>query len=171
MRIDITTLRQGVNRLDLTEDAESLEIKWDDSALVAPVKISLDLDVAGDDIRIDGVVSTVKEEECSRCLRTYSRDLEAEIHLYAVGARGRRRDPEPEEDPGEGMLVHDGRQLDLWEEVRSAILLSTPMQPLCSPECKGLCPGCGANLNDGRCTCSEREIDPRWKGLEKLRGQ
>ena len=44
MRIDITTLRQGVNRLDLTEDAESLEIKWDDSALVAPVRISLDLD-------------------------------------------------------------------------------------------------------------------------------
>jgi uncharacterized protein len=171
MRIDITTLRQGANQLDLIEDAETLEIKWADSALGGPVKVSLELDVSGDDIRIDGVVSAVVEEECSRCLRIYKRDLEAELHLYAVGARGRRRDPEPDEDQGEGMLVHDGRQLDLWEEVRSAILLSTPMQPLCALDCKGLCPGCGANLNDGPCKCSQREVDPRWRGLEKLRGQ
>jgi uncharacterized protein len=171
MLIDITTLREGANQLDSTLDAETLEIGPDGAAVAAPVEVSLELNVTGNDIRIDGVVSTAIEEECSRCLGTYRRDLEAELHLYAVGARGRRGDPEPDEDQGEGMLVHDGRQLDLWEEVRSAILLAAPMQPLCSPACKGLCPACGANLNDGLCKCSEREIDPRWKGLEKLRGQ
>ena len=171
MRIDITELRQGVNELKSVLDPESLDIKREDLVLKKPVEVYLRLDVSGDDIRIDGVVSTVVEEECSRCLIAFRIDLEAELHLYAIGARGRRGEPEPGEDQGEGMLVHDGRQLDLWEEVRSAILLSIPMQPLCGPGCKGLCAGCGANLNKGQCKCGERDIDPRWKGLEKLRGQ
>jgi uncharacterized protein len=171
MRIDITALRQGPNCLDSSQDADSLGIPRDDAALAGPVKVSLELNVTGEDIRIDGGVSTVVEEECSRCLESYKRDLEAELHLYAIGSRSRGARPEPEDDQGEGMLIHDGRQLDLSDEVRSAILLSIPMQPLCSPECKGLCPGCGANLNQGQCNCGHRAIDPRWKGLEKLRGQ
>jgi uncharacterized protein len=171
MHIDITALSQGVNELESVLDPESLDIKSEDLVLKAPVKVSLRLDVTGDDIRIDGVVRAVVEEECSRCLTAFKRDLEAELHLYAIGAGRRRGDPEADEDQGEGMLVHDGRRLDLWEEVRSAILLSTPMQPLCDPGCKGLCAACGANLNNGQCKCGERRIDPRWKGLDKLRGQ
>lgn len=171
MRIDVSTLRQGLNCLDFSQDGDSLGITRDDAHLAGPVKVTLELNVTGEDIRIDGAVSTVVEEECSRCLDAYERDLEAELHLYAMGSRGRDPQPEPEDDQGEGMLIHDGRQLDLSGEVRSAILLSIPMQPLCSPECKGLCPGCGANLNEGQCSCGHRAIDPRWKGLEKLRGQ
>ena len=45
----------------------------------------------------------------------------------------------------------------LWEE----FLLSLPLTPLCSPQCRGLCPGCGANLNHGSCTCAKDEGDPR----------
>jgi uncharacterized protein len=85
-----------------------------------------------------------------------------------------RAGKDEDEDEGEeaegGYLFHDGRQLDLRDEVRSAILLSSPMQPLCGPNCKGLCPECGANLNDSKCSCDARPVDPRWKGLEKLRG-
>jgi uncharacterized protein len=171
MRIDITVLCDGPNRLELSGDAESLNITEDEARLAGPVKVVLDLVVAGNDIRIDGTVNTIVEEECSRCLAVYRRKMEAELHLYAVGADSRLRGPKPDEDRGEGLLVHDGRRLDLSEEVRSAILLSTPMQPLCSLDCKGLCPNCGANLNEGQCACEGHRTDPRWKGLEKLRGQ
>ena len=50
--------------------------------------------------------------------------------------------------------VESGAFLDLTEEVREAIILSLPMFPVCHPECKGRCPSCGANLNEGDCGCS-----------------
>jgi uncharacterized protein len=87
-------------------------------------------------------------------------------------ARGESDEDEDEEEATDGgYLFHDGRQLDLRDEVRSAILLSSPIKPLCGPDCKGLCPECGANLNESKCSCEARPADPRWKGLEKLRGQ
>lgn len=180
MRIDITELEHGKNELRIEGDAEVLDLDEGDIKLVCPVVVNLELDVFEENIRIDGVVRGEAEEECSRCLDSFRRQFEAEIHLYAAAgkgaergsSRGRLDEEEEEEEYAEGgYLFHDGRQLDLRDEVRSAILLSSPLQPLCGPDCKGLCPECGANLNEGECSCEARPADPRWKGLEKLRGQ
>jgi len=45
------------------------------------------------------------------------------------------------------------------------------MKKLCKEDCKGLCPRCGKNLNEDNCICTEKEIDPRWEPLEKLRNK
>ena len=58
--------------------------------------------------------------------------------------------------------------LDLDELVTSDILLELPLKHLCSEECKGLCPKCGANLNRGECGCDRQEIDPRLEALRSL---
>jgi uncharacterized protein len=174
MRIDVAALTQGTNKIETTGDAESLDLTHNEVTLDGPVAVELTLNVYGEDIRIDGVIRAKIVEECSRCLVEFTRTLEAEMHLYAAAgsATGRGDALEDEEAEAEdGYLVHDGRQLDLRDEVRSAILLSCPMQPLCSPDCKGLCPECGGNLNNNQCSCGARRADPRWKGLEKLRGQ
>ena len=47
--------------------------------------------------------------------------------------------------------------------------LNIPMKPLCRPDCAGLCPLCGADLNLGACDCSEPVGDPRWAALAALR--
>jgi uncharacterized protein len=52
--------------------------------------------------------------------------------------------------------------------LRQALLLSLPMQPLCKPDCAGLCPICGQDLNQGPCDCVSVEIDPRWEKLGLL---
>ncbi len=174
MRIDVAALSQGTNRIETTGDAESLDLTHNEVSLEGPVAVELTLNVFEENIRIDGVVHAKIVEECSRCLVEFTRPLEAELHMYAAGgsAAGRAGLPEGGDEGGEeGFLVHDGRQLDLRDEVRSAILLSCPLQPLCSPDCKGLCPECGGNLNYNQCSCGSRGADPRWKGLEKLRGQ
>jgi len=59
-------------------------------------------------------------------------------------------------------------ELDLGEIVREQLLLNIPMRPLCGESCKGLCPHCGANLNETTCGCEQKSIDPRMKALEKL---
>jgi uncharacterized protein len=58
--------------------------------------------------------------------------------------------------------------LDLRKPLREQILLAMPMHLLCRPDCKGLCPNCGQNLNEGPCQCSTENIDPRLAVLKKL---
>jgi uncharacterized protein len=59
--------------------------------------------------------------------------------------------------------------INLTDDIRDYALLAIPMKSLCSENCKGLCPNCGANLNDGPCKCKEEKIDPRWEPLLKLK--
>ena len=57
--------------------------------------------------------------------------------------------------------------IDLEPMARDLIALELPANPLCRPDCKGLCSRCGADLNDGPCACPE-ETDPRWSALKDL---
>lgn len=74
---------------------------------------------------------------------------------------------ENEEDGGEYIQVDDYK-LDLDELIRSDILLELPTKFLCREDCKGLCPDCGKNLNEGACNCQTHQIDPRLEVLKKL---
>ncbi|MBN1225748.1 MAG: DUF177 domain-containing protein, partial [Deltaproteobacteria bacterium] len=58
--------------------------------------------------------------------------------------------------------------IDLTEVVREQILLAVPMIPICKEDCKGLCPYCGQNLNQCKCVCAGKTIDPRWSKLQNL---
>jgi uncharacterized protein len=61
--------------------------------------------------------------------------------------------------------------IDLTQIIRDYIILSIPMKPLCSDECKGICAVCGANLNKIDCGHKEKEeIDPRWEKLYEMIG-
>ena len=74
------------------------------------------------------------------------------------------------EDSTDGRIVfeHNSPMLDLaaicWEE----LMLALPVTPLCRNDCKGLCAGCGVNLNEGMCACTEEEGDPRMAALRGL---
>ncbi|HEX4865395.1 MAG TPA: DUF177 domain-containing protein, partial [Acidimicrobiales bacterium] len=63
----------------------------------------------------------------------------------------------------------EGEFLDLQPLVRDALLLELPLAPLCSDECRGICPTCGADLNAGGCACVEKPADPRWAALDALK--
>ena len=74
---------------------------------------------------------------------------------------------EKEEDSGEYIQVDDYK-LDLDELIRTDILLELPTKFLCKEDCKGLCPTCGKNLNEGACNCQTHQIDPRLEVLKQL---
>lgn len=64
--------------------------------------------------------------------------------------------------------IDSRHMLDLTEVVRQNLLLSVPLSPLCDLQCRGLCPGCGANLNEEACTCQREESDLRFSALREL---
>ena len=57
---------------------------------------------------------------------------------------------------------------DLTDELRQSIILALPSYPVCRPDCRGVCPMCGKNLNEGSCTCRHVERDSRWGALDAL---
>ena len=71
------------------------------------------------------------------------------------------------EENDELILVEDMR-LDLSELAESDIILALPSKFLCRNDCRGLCPRCGKDLNDGDCGCDTRETDPRLESLRQL---
>ena len=66
-----------------------------------------------------------------------------------------------------------GKHIDLTNDIREDILIVFPQKALCAPDCRGLCPKCGQNLNLAPCTCETKaeasdEIQDPWKGLDAL---
>ena len=79
-----------------------------------------------------------------------------------------------EKELGEDDLLigfYQGETIDVDDLVREQIELALPMAHLCSEECNGLCPNCGANLNHGECTCEKDQPDARWATLIELKSK
>jgi uncharacterized protein len=112
----------------------------------------------------------VEPEACSRCLKaleeTVRIDFEEEFQPTVdprSGGRIEDRDPD-------AFLIDENHTLDLTEALRQYREISLEMAPLCQPECKGLCPNCGKDLNFGDCGCDRGAVDARWAGLDVLMG-
>lgn len=149
LRLDLSSLRPGHNRVLLTASPESIGLAETDR-WPAGFEVDLDADRSGDQVSINARVTTTSAEECARCLRDFEAPLDFVVHLYAdrAGTGGRYERDLSEDDY---VVFHDGRQVDLDEHVREAALLARPMAPLCRIECRGLCPRCGADWNEGPC--------------------
>jgi uncharacterized protein len=111
-----------------------------------------------------------ERETCSRCLKplreTLALDFEEEFQ-QTVDARGGLL---PGERPDtDAFVVNDQHILDITEAVRQYREASAAIAPLCSEDCKGICPDCGADLNAQECRCDKGPIDSRWADLAGLR--
>jgi uncharacterized protein len=99
---------------------------------------------------------------CYRCLGDAALDLTIRAREYQAS--------EPDDDELRTPYLEDNR-LDLSSWARDAIALALPDKILCRPDCAGLCPVCGANLNDDPHAHEEATADPRWAALEALRDE
>ena len=103
---------------------------------------------------VSGALKSTLQAICSRCLNLFDYTVTQNIREeYLFRAE-------------EGAFVINGQEeIDLSEAVRQYMLLAVPMKPLCRPDCAGLCPGCGHDLNTGLCECLRGDIDPRLAPL------
>ncbi|MBN2148631.1 MAG: DUF177 domain-containing protein [Anaerolineales bacterium] len=98
--------------------------------------------------------------DCVRCLTPFSQPLHTNFtELYAFSKR---------HVTDSGLILPDDYQIDLTPLVREYLLLEVPIRPLCRPDCKGLCPVCGNNLNESECNHDEEAGDERLSALKDL---
>lgn len=111
----------------------------------------------GPSIEAVGRVTAPWEGECRRCLRLVRSEARAEVRELF--------EEEPVEEETYPLSLGE---IDLESLAREAIMLELPQAPLCREDCRGLCPVCGADLNEVACSCGP-VIDPRWGALDQLR--
>ena len=109
-----------------------------------------------------GNVTTTIHGICDRCAAEFDRFIDFPIDVVLVTELSN------EENEDEWVFPLEGDSADLDDIVRTVFVLNLDSKLLCKDDCKGICAKCGKNLNEGRCDCPEKEIDPRLSALAEL---
>ena len=108
-----------------------------------------------------GLITTCLHGICDRCASDFTRNVEFPIDVVLV------EELSNEENEDEWVFPLEGDKADLEDIVRTVFVLNMDSKLLCKPDCKGVCGGCGRNLNVEPCIC-QKEIDPRFAALRQL---
>ena len=173
MQLDLSQLgRHGRadEHLDRTyEPAKFQRPDSDEYAVAAPVHLVLDVHKDSDIFRVRGRVQTTLALECGRCLEPLSVPVDNAFDLRYLPqpTGGTHAEHEIHEDDLTTSYYTD-ETLDLGELMHEQFQLALPMKPLCSEDCRGLCPECGTNLNKATCDCKPKWEEPRLAALKGL---
>lgn len=130
----------------------------------AEIDLDLTLQAVSEGVLVTGSVSAPIEGECSRCLESFADDLELEItELFAYPDSATEQTTEEDEIY---RIVDD--MIDIEPVLTDAVGLELPLQPLCEPDCAGLCPQCGVRMAIAGPDHTHEILDPRWAGLAKF---
>lgn len=161
MKLDLTEIFD--NSVLCVEFDQSIEVDLSEvnNAVLNPVRVKGTVYNTGDGIFLDGMLYYCYKDNCARCLAEVEGEIETEIS-------GRILEDEESkfEESDEKLIAYNKDEIYLDEVIADAVLLSMPMRILCGEDCKGLCPKCGKDLNQGECECQDDDVDPR---LAKLR--
>lgn len=139
-----------------------------DARLIGGAELNLRATRAVEKVELVGAVTAIVGFECDRCLKPLSISVDQSFDLLYVPPLGTQDERElGADDLSTGF--YQGDSIDADDLVREQIELALPMARLCSEECRGLCPQCGANLNESECNCENDSVDSRWSALKEIK--
>ncbi len=151
MILDLSDLKEVGSQKNYVKEIEvsKIDYRHKEIKLKGPIKVNLDVLKTERSFVLKGDLECTLVLQCSRCLKYFDYMIEVEIS-----------DELNIED------IEDLHNINIFPHLVSDIILEIPIKPLHDENCKGLCPICGQNLNEGDCDCEVENIDPR---LEKLK--
>ena len=153
MILDVARMDPEGEDFEGEDPADILEWRPEDDIFypVAPVRYRFHAKIVGDEVLVTGAVSTRFGGMCTRCAGPLDIEVRDDEFCQLFPVTG----PDP--------------QIDLTAEERVSILLALPDNPVCAPDCAGVCPRCGHRLAEGPCGCTA-ETHPAWDALDGLAG-
>jgi uncharacterized protein len=135
-----------------------------DTSPRGPLRVQIEAQQVGADVVVRGRLRGEFNLDCRRCLVPVVAGIDEELGLLF------RAGTSPGDDePADVLPLPRGGALDLAAPIREQVLLAVPRYVYCRPECPGLCPQCGQNLNEGPCDCARQDEDDRWAPLRRLK--
>ncbi|UCG13943.1 MAG: DUF177 domain-containing protein [Deltaproteobacteria bacterium] len=151
------------SRMETTEDAREI-------TLARPVNVDLELIPETGQVRLSGHLRTAVRLACSRCVQDFVVELDESMDMVLLR-------PLPAETPEEIDLrpqdldteFYDGVTIDVDLIVAEQIFLTIPQKPLCQPNCRGICLGCGVDLNQASCVCENKASGSAFDVLRSMK--
>ena len=128
--------------------------------ITEPVRVVGAITVRAGVVQLSAKATFVYHGRCDRCLNTFERTYDVPLEHILVATL--------EDEENDDYILLDQYQLDLADLTMADILLELPYKSLCREDCRGLCPMCGKNLNEGLCGCTRQSVDPRLDVLRQL---
>lgn len=164
MELDLSpVLNYDGKKIKIDESISLSAADNDNFTVQSPVAIDGFVQNIGGTIELYGKCSATLGFSCDRCTEDFSSLVEFEIT-----EKFRKEDTVSDSEENPDITPLCGTSLDLDEIVYSNLYMNLPSKFLCSDNCKGLCPVCGINLNNGECDCSTETTDPRFDILDSL---
>jgi uncharacterized protein len=144
-KVDIGGLLAGGRQRLLLD--QQVQIEPFEGVNFEPALLHLEMRSSGDMLELLGTIDAKYHGECDRCLGDVDRALHIDVDEQLDTG------PEAQKDPFGPSNVLTGDRLDIKDLATQLVCSAVPLNLLCGPECKGLCPICGENKNTGACTC------------------
>ncbi len=125
-----------------------------------PVRVKGAVAVSADVVLLRAEISFCYHGQCDRCLNDFEKEYKLSMEHILVDSLNN--------EENDDFILLQQYQLDLSDLVMTDMLLELPYKSLCKEDCRGLCPMCGQNLNDGLCGCKPDTTDPRLEVLKQL---
>lgn len=178
LQIHIPGIGQSEWDIDEQVDASRLallaELSRDASLeFVKPVHARVRARMVGESIMIEGWINTSVKMTCSRCLSTFELPIDIDFRASVVEQGTVPGDDPPTEEielsaNDMEVIPYSGESIDLREEIAQQIIMALPFKPLCRETCKGLCSGCGVDLNHTPCQCDNQNPNSPFAVLKNL---
>lgn len=170
MILDLSQFEGFPARVLLKALPESMVIDYDSLVRVNSAELDLNIQKSGEEFYCQGNANASIRLTCARCLEEF--DLELSNTTDFIVCSKQWHDNQGNIEDSEDYVFFEGKELqaDVTDIVRQTIIISLSLKPLCSPDCRGLCPTCGVNRNEVSCKCRREQTDGRWEALRKLSG-
>ena len=161
--IDLTPLLSGEkNRMEVDLTGEIRDaIFGDDLTFPQPIRVSGVITNQAGYLHLSAVANVTYEAACARCLAPIRQEMTLTLDKGVANANALNEE-------NDDYLTYSDRTLVLDEAVGDALYLLLPYRHLCREDCAGFCDQCGKNLNEGKCNCQAKTVDPRLAVLGEL---
>jgi uncharacterized protein len=162
LRINISNLSYGIHNYKLSTEPKYIGL---DERFNKPIDVEVELDKSSSQIYFEATINADGSFECDRCLNEFEMHIGTKFEMVYMY----RQTSDLEEISDDVRIIGpDTNLIDLAEDVREFTMLALPIKILCSDDCAGLCPTCGTNLNEKKCSCNIEAPDSCWEPLSKL---
>ncbi len=163
MRVDMTPILTGrTDTIPFAFDWEGAGDLFPDFSFEKPIHVEGTVTERSGCLLLTLSAEVFYQGECARCLCELHRHLSLNLTKNAA-VKGTLQDGDDDD-----YVVIEDSAMELDEPVGELLFLELPSRDLCSEDCRGFCPKCGKNLNEGNCGCDTKEIDPRLAVLKKF---
>ena len=168
MIVNVSEIKDGGLSLSLTRPPGWLggSSESDITSVSSDIEFCIDLLRTGNEVVVRGKVGFMATSSCSRCLGDVSVKSDLDINLLLSPS------PASKKEKSGGHVdyeTYQGKTVDLNDYMREQVNLALPYKVLCHNDCRGLCCGCGRNLNDQQCGCEMSAEDSSFAVLKNIR--